>query len=312
MARIESSIGQRRSGLQWRRPGLLLALLLLSTSSGCDRNIEPYQPGEVPRKPDLSRIFPPEEGSRPTPARAASPSIRGTISIARRSEAGLRPGGFLFILTRPAGTTSGPPIAVVRLEATGFPIDFEIGPQHVMMDGAAFAGEMSLTARLDYDGNASTRQPGDLEGMAGAAVRPGDQGVRVVLGGSPGPAPAAGQASVAPGPAPITGQVALAAELAGSDPGPGVLFIIARPGGARGGPPLAVQRIDSPRFPQSFSIGPDQVMIPSMRFAAPIDLTARLDRDGNAMTREVANLSAPRIEGLAPGRSEVLLELRAQ
>ena len=34
----------------------IAALVLAST--GCDRNIEPYQPGEEARAPDLARIFP--------------------------------------------------------------------------------------------------------------------------------------------------------------------------------------------------------------------------------------------------------------
>ena len=49
--------GKRGSEVPFWSIGLLgcvLGLLL----AGCDRNIEPYQPGEEPRAPDLARIFP--------------------------------------------------------------------------------------------------------------------------------------------------------------------------------------------------------------------------------------------------------------
>ncbi len=44
-----------------------------------------------------------------------------------------------------------------------------------------FAGPLRLTARLDADGDASSRSPGDLQGAAEGTHEPGDRGVRVVL-----------------------------------------------------------------------------------------------------------------------------------
>jgi hypothetical protein len=88
-----------------------------------------------------------------------------------------------------------------------------------------------------------------------------------------------------------------------------VLFVIARPQGARGGPPLAVLRIPNPDFPLEFSIGPENVMIPSMRFEGAISLSARLDADGNAMTRGAGDLSSVVQESLAPGTTGVQLLL---
>ena len=41
------------------RWGFVAALVALAAASGgCDRNIEPYRPGEEARAPDLARIFP--------------------------------------------------------------------------------------------------------------------------------------------------------------------------------------------------------------------------------------------------------------
>ena len=111
------------------------------------------------------------------------------------------------------------------------------------------------------------------------------------------------------GAAPIQGQIEIAPNLVSARPAGAVLFIIARPEGTRGGPPLAVLRIDEPSFPVSFQIGPDDVMIPSMQFAGSISLTARLDADGNAMTRGASDLSGAVGEALTPGATGVRLVL---
>ncbi len=64
------------------------------------------------------------------------------------------------------------------------------------------------------------------------------------------------------------------------------LFIVARSPGAGPGAPLAVKRIVRPSFPVSFTLGPGDVMIPGTAFDGPVDLSARLDRDGDPLTRE--------------------------
>ena len=68
-----------------------------------------------------------------------------------------------------------------RIEAPRFPLDFEIGPDDRMLKSMPFAGAVLLTARLDADGNATSRTPGDLQGIAGQAVSPGASGVEIVL-----------------------------------------------------------------------------------------------------------------------------------
>jgi cytochrome c-type biogenesis protein CcmH len=73
--------------------------------------------------------------------------------------------------------------------------------------------------------------------------------------------------------------------------GPAVLFIIARSASSSGGPPLAVRRIDQPKFPVSYSLGPENVMIPGTTFSGKVSIVARLDKDGNPTTREPGNLT---------------------
>ena len=188
------------------RSGFALAAFLLCTLAACNRNIEPYVEGEEPRQPDLARIFPdagetpglrlgapragemppsPQRGLPPAPPRAASESsgeaIRGSIEIAPSLAAGAPRAATLFVIARPAGATRGPPLAVRRIASPSLPLDFEIGPQHAMIQGIPFAGAIQLTARLDGDGDAMTRRSGDLSGSATAAVEPGARGVRIVL-----------------------------------------------------------------------------------------------------------------------------------
>jgi cytochrome c-type biogenesis protein CcmH len=68
------------------------------------------------------------------------------------------------------------------------------------------------------------------------------------------------------------------------------LFLIARAPSGTAGPPLAVKKIDQPKFPVSYSLSQENVMIQGMTFSGKINVSARLDKDGNAMTREAGNL----------------------
>ena len=77
-------------------------------------------------------------------------------------------------------------MAVKRLPPGPFPLAFRIGPGDVMIQGREFAGPITLTARLDRDGNPLTREPGDLTGAAAGPVAPGTAGVAISLGPDPG------------------------------------------------------------------------------------------------------------------------------
>jgi cytochrome c-type biogenesis protein CcmH len=89
----------------------------------------------------------------------------------------------------------------------------------------------------------------------------------------------------------ISGTITIDSKLKAAADHQGTLFIIARPGRAGGGPPLAVKKIDRPVFPLSYSLGADNVMMQGRPFSGKVSLSVRLDKDGNAMTREAGNLS---------------------
>lgn len=79
----------------------------------------------------------------------------------------------------------------------------------------------------------------------------------------------------------VSGTIALDPELKVSlRPGAG-LFIFARPEGVDAGPPLAVKRHSVFQFPFEFEIGQLHTMIEGTQFAGTMNLTVRLDQDGN-------------------------------
>ena len=69
--------------------------------------------------------------------------------------------GIVFIIARPKGVHRGPPAAAKRLTVTSFPLAFSISSADAMM-GGGLPPEVSLSARLDADGNAGTRSADDL------------------------------------------------------------------------------------------------------------------------------------------------------
>jgi hypothetical protein len=55
-------------------------------------------------------------------------------------------------------------MAVKKIDYPVFPLSYSLGPENVMMQGIPFTGSVAVIARLDKDGNLTTRQPGDLTG----------------------------------------------------------------------------------------------------------------------------------------------------
>ena len=152
-----------------------------------------------------------------------------------------------------------------------------------------------------YDPNEKVEQPDLSKIFPEGAERSGDaQALRGAMPEAPAPAP---PAAAGGGGEPLTGTIRIASELAERVPSGAVLFLIARTGG--GGPPTAVRRIESPRFPLDFEIGPDDRMIEQMPFAGPFQLVVRVDADQNAMTRNPGDLQGEAEGSFAPGASGI-------
>lgn len=308
----------------------------------CDRNIEDYVPDERAREPDLARILPPEQtalgqgatgGSAPgartslppprgeAAAGGADASLRGTIEVAPELASQVPRGGVVFVIARPAGASGGPPLAVLRISSPSFPLPFELGPQNAMMPGTTISGQMDLSARLDRDGDALTRDAGDLSGALSGPIFAGSSGIRLVLDSkysgdlTPLAQPPPRTRAEVPGSAlassggTISGTIRLAPRLSGEAPKSGVLFVYARRPGVERGPPIAVLRLPTPSFPVAFELGPKNVMIPSMTFNGEMNISARLDADGNAMSRSPGDVQGAVAGTTTPGVSGVELVL---
>lgn len=181
-----------------RAAGRLLSLAALVLALGCDRKVEPFVPGEKPEPPNLAKIFPPGAESaqpksapgEPPPAPSAAPGgegaaapagppIRGVVRLGEGLDGRVPANATLFVIAR--GGAGGPPVAVKRIPNATLPYTFELGPDDRMIASIPFAGPLQLTARLDADGNATTRAPGDVQGSAASPVEPGATGVELVL-----------------------------------------------------------------------------------------------------------------------------------
>jgi hypothetical protein len=313
-----------------KSPIAIALLALQMASSACDRNTEAFVPGEAPSEPDLSEIFPegaeraakPSAGLPPPPGQRASAPIapaadaaapiRGSVRLAAELSGKVPPGAVLFLIAR--GPSPGPPLAVQKIAEPKFPLEFSIGPEDRMILEMPFLGPITISARIDADGNATTRGAGDLHGESPGSHQPGASGVDVEIAEvysadtasasvpRAAPSPAAVSASQ-----PISGTIELAPAFVERVPEGAVMFVIARTAAA--GPPLAVQRIAAPQFPFEFSIGPDDRMIKAMPFAGSIQITARVDADANAMTRTPGDLFGSSAGPHSPGDAGIQLTI---
>ncbi|MFO0727223.1 MAG: zinc ribbon domain-containing protein [Myxococcota bacterium] len=275
-------------------------------------------------KPKEGNMFgggPPAKEMATPPTNQGAAAAPGSISGSVKLASGAKAGGTLFVIVRPAGSPErGPPLAVKRFESPSFPVSFSVGASDAMM-GQPFTGPFDVSARLDRDGNAMTRGDDDVLAPAAHQVGVGTSGLELVLGGTEAPVvPAAASPTAAPASpegaggtpgSPVAGTIRLAP---GLEPIKGALFIVFRAQGSPDkGPPIAVMKIDSPSLPAPFEVGPANVMLEGMPFSGPFDVYARIDADGNAMTREAGDLemSAPK-SGVLPGQRgvEVVIDKR--
>lgn len=117
-----------------------------------------------------------------TPPDPAS-SVSGAVVVAPAVKANVKPGGVLFMSVRPAGPDGQPagmPVAVEIYRPTAWPVDFTLsGGNQMVAGGGAVAGDVVVMARWDQDGDAGTKQPGDITGMTRARVPA--QGLSITL-----------------------------------------------------------------------------------------------------------------------------------
>ncbi len=88
-----------------------------------------------------------------------------------------------------------------------------------------------------------------------------------------------------PTPGIIAGTISVDPRLADKVNPSATLFIVARQAGVPFGPPLAVQRIQSPEFPFAYTLSGEDVMRPGTPFQGKVTVKAKLDADGTVGTQ---------------------------
>ena len=106
----------------------------------------------------------PAPAEKRSAAASSSAQISGKITIDPKLKASIDPNAALFIIARRASGAGGPPLAVKKVDRPTFPLDYTLSQDNVMMQGMPFTGKITVTVRLDKDGNPVTRTPGDMTG----------------------------------------------------------------------------------------------------------------------------------------------------
>ncbi len=154
-------------------PALVCLLGLLA--AGCKESPPPAPP-PAPASPHAAGL---PAGHPPIPKAPRAPgsvSDAGPATVVAKGTVALAEGAApaanatLFLAARAAGSGGkGPPILVKRYAAPALPLAFELTSADRMMPGAALPASLEITARLDADGDATSRGPGDLAATATTA-----------------------------------------------------------------------------------------------------------------------------------------------
>jgi hypothetical protein len=176
----------------------VMALAALLGAAACQKRddagrpspVPPLPPGAAPAAtpppaPPLAGPPAPAPAAAAPAARADDPrsSITGAIVLAP-SVAEARPKeGTLYLVARRISdnpSARGTLIAVKKLPASTFPLPFAITAADMPFQNGPFDGELTLTARIDQDGDPLTHEKGDVLGTL-PKVKVGAKGIKLVL-----------------------------------------------------------------------------------------------------------------------------------
>ena len=109
-------------------------------------------------------------------------SLSGTIALAGGYASKVKAGSTLFIIVRrDAGDgQKGMLLAAKKIPVTGakmFPLAYTVTKADIMMQGTVLAGTVRVSARIDQDGDAISKQPGDIVGASAKAHKVGAKGI---------------------------------------------------------------------------------------------------------------------------------------
>ena len=116
--------------------------------------------------------------SATAPSKPRGRHVAGTIDLDPALAGAIPPRAVLFVFVREAGAAAGPPVAVKRLPPV-FPAAFDLSDQDAMM-GQPFPDPLLVEARLDEDGDPTTRPPTDPKARLDG-IRAGRTDLRLLL-----------------------------------------------------------------------------------------------------------------------------------
>lgn len=91
--------------------------------------------------------------------------LAGKIELGSKVRANVKPDDIIFLSVRQSQDgMPGQILAVDRFTAKAFPIEFLVDGHKAMVPGTDFKGKVIISARVDKDGDAMTKNPGDVEG----------------------------------------------------------------------------------------------------------------------------------------------------
>src|SRR5262249_43192961 len=103
--------------------------------------------------------------------------VSGEIEASPALASEVKKGDVVFVTARAvdaSGNVQRAPLAVERLEVDALPMPFRM-----VGSGEGASGSVQVTARVDRDGDAISRNPGDIEGAVKTSVPA--KGVKIVL-----------------------------------------------------------------------------------------------------------------------------------
>lgn len=107
----------------------------------------------------------------PDPSRPIDPSryVKGVIKVGDKAKARAQPGTTVFIVVKradPSGEPVGTALAVEKLTWANGDLAFELTEKNAMVGGTELTGDVIVTARYDQDGDALSKEAGDIVGQA--------------------------------------------------------------------------------------------------------------------------------------------------
>lgn len=171
-----------------------MLILLASAAGACNKKgdeagkpatVPPLDPGAA--APPMAAAPAAAPAAAQPPQAAAAPddpnaTITGEI-VLPAATAKTKPSGTLYLVARRLSdnpTARGTLIAVKKMPATSFPLPFSLSAADMPFQNGPFDGDLTLTARIDKDGDPMTHQKGDVFGTL-PKVRVGSRDVKLTL-----------------------------------------------------------------------------------------------------------------------------------